>query len=122
MERGRAAASTGDVIVHGPIRLYLVAGHVEVDGARVDLQPKQFHLLAYLMRNPGRAIANEEFWTHVFGYRHALCGSHVRRQIMELRRRLGSAGALIRTARSGYLLADALGDRHASLVMPLLRE
>jgi len=111
MDRGRAAASTADVVVHGPIRLDLVAGHVEVDGARVDLQPKQFYLLAYLMRNPARPIANEEFWTRVFRYQHALCGSHVRRQIMELRRRLGAAGTLIRTARSGYFLADSLEER-----------
>jgi two-component system, OmpR family, response regulator len=122
MERGRAAASTADVVVHGPIHLHLVAGYAEVDGVRIELQPKQFHLLAYLMRNAERPIASEEFWTHVFGYRHALCGSHVRRQIMELRRRLGSAGALIRTARSGYFLADSPGDGRASLAAPVLRE
>ena len=107
MEQGQRLADKNDVLEHGPIRLHLVSGHAQVDDLSVELQPKQFHLLAYLIRNADRAIPTDELWRNVFRCQNALGGSHVRRQIMELRRRLGSAGVLIQTARAGYRLSSS---------------
>jgi DNA-binding response OmpR family regulator len=113
MESGQVVVNSADVLVHGAIRLHLVSGHAEVAGVPVDLQPKQFHLLAYLIHHSGRPITSAELWSNVFRCRCALRGSHVRRQIMELRRRLGPAAVLLQTARSGYVLlspADAAAE------------
>lgn len=104
MDHGDSSLVAHDGANFGPIRLDLVAGYAEVAGSSVELQPKQFHLLAYLLQNAGRPVPSSELWQAVFRCRSPLCGSHVRRQIMELRRRLGSAGEMIRTTRAGYIL------------------
>ena len=106
MDDPKALPAAEGMIAHGPIRVDLMTGYVEVDGSAVDLQPKQFYLLAYLIQRAGRAVASQELWASVFRNSRLQQGSHVRRQIMELRRRLGSAGRLIVTTPTGYALSD----------------
>jgi DNA-binding response OmpR family regulator len=92
----------GGVLSYGPIRMNLIEGHVQVEGASVELQPKQFHTLAYLMSCASRDVPIGELIAHVFRTSQAASSSNVRRQIMELRRRLQTAGELIVTTRRGY--------------------
>ena len=40
----------------GPLRVDIARRHVESDGRRLTLQPKEFDLLAYFMRHPRRAL------------------------------------------------------------------
>jgi two-component system OmpR family response regulator len=39
-----------------------------VNGTKVDLQPREFTLLAYLMRNAGRTVTKTMILEHVFDY------------------------------------------------------
>ncbi|MCQ3807360.1 MAG: response regulator transcription factor [Acidimicrobiaceae bacterium] len=41
---------------------------VAVDGAQVKLPLKEFHILALLMRNPGRVVTRDTFIDRVWGY------------------------------------------------------
>jgi DNA-binding winged helix-turn-helix (wHTH) protein len=61
-------------------------------------------VLVCLMQQPGQSVPTRELHARVFRTTRTGSGSHVRRQIMELRRRLGDAGALIATTRTGYCL------------------
>jgi DNA-binding response OmpR family regulator len=38
------------------------------DGATVHLKPKEFELLAYFMRNPGRAVTRDQLLSDIWGF------------------------------------------------------
>jgi len=50
------------------IELNLVTREARVNGAKVELQPREFTLLAYLMRNAGRTVTKTMILEHVFDY------------------------------------------------------
>ena len=78
---------------------------VEVEGAPVELTPKEFDLLHALMAAPGRVLSRESLLQRVWGYARAdeiesrTVDVHVRR----LRAKLGDAGRHIATVKTvGY--------------------
>ena len=78
---------------------------VTVDGAAVELTPKEFALLHALMASAGRVLSREFLLNRVWGYARAdevesrTVDVHVRR----LRAKLGDAGRHIATVKSiGY--------------------
>jgi two-component system, OmpR family, response regulator len=76
-------------------------------GARLDLQPREFQLLEYLMRNAGRVVTRtmllERVWEFHFDPRTNIVETHISRLRAKLDR--GRAVALIHTVRgSGYML------------------
>ena len=96
-------------------QLVLRAGDLEMDRVRrqvrradrpIDLQPQEFNLLEYLLRNPGRIVTRrmllENVWNLHFDPRTNVVETHMSR----LRSKLGHDGAeLIQTIRStGYIL------------------
>ena len=50
------------------IELNLVTREARVNGAKVELQPREFTLLGYLMRNAGRTVTKTMILEHVFDY------------------------------------------------------
>ena len=65
-------APEGDELVEGPVRIDIAARRVWVDGSEVALSPKEFDLLALLMRSAGTVVTRErimeEVWDeHWFG-------------------------------------------------------
>jgi len=50
------------------IELDLVTREARVEGEKVDLQPREFTLLAYLMRHAGRTVTKTMILEHVFDY------------------------------------------------------
>ena len=52
----------------GPLSLDLLTRDVLRDGERIDLQPREFALLEYLMRNPGRVLSKTLILEHVWDY------------------------------------------------------
>lgn len=89
---------------HGALHIRLLEGSCFIGGMRVWLQPKQFFLLACLMASRGEPVSGEQLWTNVFGTARHNTGSHLRRQIMELRRRLTPFSVSIDTTAKGYRL------------------
>lgn len=52
----------------GDIRLDLLSREVERAGQKLDLQPREFALLEYLMRHAGKVVSKTMIIEHVWGY------------------------------------------------------
>lgn len=80
------------------------AGHVVlIDGASIDLTPKEFELLVYLTNNNGIALTREQILNSVWDYDYFGDVRTVDTHIKKLRVKLGSKGEFIQTVRGlGY--------------------
>jgi two-component system, OmpR family, response regulator ResD len=70
------------VVVSGALSVDLGARTATRDGRAISLRAREFELLAFLMRNRGRAFTREELLEHVWGYAYgdtATVTVHVRR-------------------------------------------
>ena len=78
-----------------------------VDGTELDLPPKQFAILLYLMRHPGWTVSRETLLDRVWGMDYFGSDRVVDTHIKKLRKALGAAGKQIRTVISrGYQLTE----------------
>ena len=59
---------TGATLKVGVITLDSLTRSVTQNGRRVDLSPREFALLEYLMRNPGRVVSKTMILSHVWEY------------------------------------------------------
>jgi two-component system, OmpR family, response regulator len=50
------------------LSLDLLTRKVERDGQMIELRPREFSLLEYLMRNPGKVLSKTMILSHVWGY------------------------------------------------------
>jgi DNA-binding response OmpR family regulator len=55
-------------IVAGPLRVDLAGRRVHCRGVEMELQPKQFDLLTYLVRNRGTVLTRDQLLHNVWGY------------------------------------------------------
>ncbi|BAF60012.1 MAG: response regulator transcription factor [Pelotomaculum sp.] len=62
---------------------------VYVDGVKVDLTPKEFELLRFLARQPGRVFSREQLLEQVWGYDYAGDSRTVDVHIRHIRQKLG---------------------------------
>jgi DNA-binding response OmpR family regulator len=82
-------------------------------GAALDLTAKEFALLEYMMRNPGRLITREMVLDHLWDYRQPIVSNVVDVYIRRLRRKVDDPHPtkLIETVRgAGYRLRAAKQD------------
>ncbi|MCL4535421.1 MAG: response regulator transcription factor [Bacteroidetes bacterium] len=70
---------------------------VRVDGHAVELTPKEFDLLAFLVRNAGRAFGRDYLLEKVWGYEYSGFDRTVDTHILRLRKKLGQIGDHIET-------------------------
>ena len=80
---------------------------VERAGRTLELTPREFRLLAYLMRHPGRVLTKDQILEQVWGDDSDASPGVVELYIHYLRQKVdrASAGPLIRTVRGvGYCL------------------
>lgn len=78
-------------------------------GKTIDLSPREFALLEFLMRNEGRAVTRTQILDHVWGYDYSPDSNLVDVYVTYLRRKVdrGHERKLIRTVRgAGYALED----------------
>jgi DNA-binding response OmpR family regulator len=65
----RSAGTTEPTrLVVGDLTLDLLSRKVERGGKPIDLRPREFALLEYLMRHPGRVLSKTMILSHVWGY------------------------------------------------------
>jgi two-component system OmpR family response regulator len=79
-------------------------------GRKIDLQPLEFSLLAYLMRNAGRVVSKTMIMEHVWDYYFDPQTNVVESRIYKLREKIDKpyAAKLIHTVRGvGYVLKEA---------------
>ena len=76
---------------------------VTVDGVRVDMSPKEYDLLFYMIRNRGLALSREKLITSVWGYDYYGDDRTLDTHVKLLRKSLGKYSELIVTLRGvGY--------------------
>lgn len=72
-----------DRVRHGGLSIDVAARQVEIDGRAVALTAKEFDLLAYFARHPGRVYTRAQLLDEVWGYGHAgyehTVNSHINR-------------------------------------------
>lgn len=94
--------SEEELLALGDVVLRRSAREVEVAGEVVELRPKEFDLLAFLMQNRGAVLSRDMLLERVWGYDYAGGTRTVDVHVAQLRRKLGRPD-LIRTMRgSGY--------------------
>ncbi len=91
------AEPTPPILSAGPLRIDLGQHAVELDGSPIELTPKEFDLLALLIRNPGRAFSRDYLIEKVWDYEAGGFDRTVDTHILRLRRKLGPLGDRIET-------------------------
>lgn len=79
------------------------------NGTTIELSPKEFSLLEFLMRNQGRVVTRMQILDHLWGYDFATDSNLVDVYVAYLRRKVdkGQSHKLIRTVRGvGYALGE----------------
>jgi len=66
--RRSGGASEPTRLTVGDLTLDLLSRRVERAGKPLDLRPREFALLEYLMRHPGRVLSKTMILSHVWGY------------------------------------------------------
>ena len=99
----RAPQARPPVLAAGDVRLDPATREVTVADAQVSLTPREFGLLEYLLRRPGRVITKVEILDHVWDPASAVNPNVVEVYVGYLRRKLGRQ--LVETVRgAGYRL------------------
>ena len=96
-------------LVVGEVALNLITREVVRAGQKIDLQPLEFSLLEYLMRNAGRVVSKTMIMEHVWDYHFDPLTNVVESRIYKLREKLdkGFSGKMIHTVRGvGYVLKE----------------
>jgi phosphate regulon transcriptional regulator PhoB len=102
----RAHPSRGPQAIEvGPLRIDPAAHEAAFRGRRLTLTPREFELLAFLARHPGRVHSREELLRKVWGYDYVGETRTVDVHVRRLRVKLGERHRVIETvAGSGYKL------------------
>jgi len=91
------------------LEMNLVTHETTRGGRRLDLTPREFQLLAYLLRNAGRVVSKTMIMEHVWDYNFDPMTNVVEARICKLREKVDRDGAvkLIHTLRGfGYVVRD----------------
>ncbi len=105
--RRSAGTSEPTRLVVGDLSLDLLSREVERAGRPIDLRPREFSLLEYLMRHPGRVLSKTMILSHVWGYSFDPGTNVVDVLVSRLRDQVdeGFATKMIHTVRgAGYVL------------------
>ena len=95
---GRAAAPIAQL---GKLSINELRREVLVEGAPVDLTPKEYELLVYFKNNRAIALSRESILNAVWGYDYFGDLRTVDTHVKKLRAKLGECGSMIETVR-GY--------------------
>jgi two-component system OmpR family response regulator len=99
----RPAVPRPAVLTAGEVSLDPASREVRVGDRLVALTPREFVLLEYLIRNPGRAVSKEELIDHVWDSADGVAVNAVEVYIGYLRRKLGTE-TLMTVRGAGYRL------------------
>ena len=103
LNRVRQAPAAGEVFDNGRLKVDFAARLVYVDGERVDLSPKEYELLFYMVKNRGLALSREKLLNEVWGYDFYGDNRTLDTHIKLLRKSLGACSDSIVTLRGmGY--------------------
>ena len=103
----RRALPSGEItrLVEGELELDLLARRVTWTGKRIDLQPREFRLLEYLVRHRGQVVTRSMLLEGVWDYHFDPGTNVIDVHVSRLRKKLdeGGAGNIVQTVRgTGY--------------------
>lgn len=99
---------TREVAQIGGLTVDFTARMVLVDGMNVELSPKEYDLLFYMVRNKGIALSREKLITQVWGYDFFGDDRTLDTHIKLLRKQLGQyAGCIVTLRGVGYRFENA---------------
>lgn len=103
LKRSGAKSESREVVDIGDLRVDFTARRVTLEGKPLDLSPKEYDLLFYLVRNRGIALAREKLLSEICGYDFFGDDRTLDTHIKLLRRQLGPYADRITTLRGvGY--------------------
>ena len=103
LKRSGAKSESREVVDIGDLRVDFTARRVTLEGKPLDLSPKEYDLLFYLVRNRGIALTREKLLSEIWGYDFFGDDRTLDTHIKLLRRQLGPYADHITTLRGvGY--------------------
>ena len=84
----RQASAAGEHLVAGDLEIDVAGHRVTKAGAPVSLTPREFDLLAFLVRHRGHVLSAERLLQQVWGYDHAIDAGTVAVHVRGLREKL----------------------------------
>lgn len=106
LKRAKGLVASSELVC-GEIRLNPTTFSVSVSCETVELPPKQYALLKYLMENPDRVLDREQLLIHIWGYDYEGNERVVDNHIKKLRQALGASGSQIKTViTKGYKISS----------------
>ena len=101
--RSRAEEGAVDIFRYEGLEINFTARTVSIDGKRIEMSPKEYELLFYLVRNKNIALERERLITEVWGYDYYGDDRTLDTHIKLLRNSLGEYRKLLVTLRGvGY--------------------
>jgi two-component system, OmpR family, response regulator len=107
--RRNSGVSEPTSLTFSELSMDLLSREVAREGEEIDLQPREFALLEYLMRNQGRVVSKTMIMEHVWNYNFDPQTNVVEARICRLRDKVdkGFGKKLIHTIRGvGYVLKE----------------
>jgi two-component system OmpR family response regulator len=92
----------------GDLSLDLVTREVTLGGEKIELQPREFALLEYLMRHPNRPVTKTMILEHIFDFSFDPQTNVVDVLVHRLRSKLDKARAMIHTIRGVGMFSELL--------------
>lgn len=87
--RKAAKAEGGDARLHvGGIVMDILRHEVTIDGGTINLSPKEYKLLKYLMQNAGKMVMHSQLLTELWGKAHVDNIQYLRIYIAQLRQKI----------------------------------
>lgn len=103
VKKGEKNETKHDVYIKDGLAIDFTARKVMIDGVVINLSPKEYDLLAYMVQNRNIALTREKLISEVWGYDYYGDDRTLDTHIKLLRKNLGEYGRLIVTLRGvGY--------------------
>lgn len=97
-----------NIIKFGPIEINKEKYLVHIDGKHVILPKKEFQILSYLAKNPGRVFSREKILSDVWGANVFVVERTIDVHVRKIREKLGKHSGMIETVKGvGYKFIDA---------------
>jgi len=103
----RSQAVRSPKLHFGGLMIDSTARRAQIDGEELDLTPREWAVLEYLVTRPGQVISKEQMLQALCSWDDSLTHNAIEVYISRLRTKLQNAGIRIRTVRGfGYLVED----------------
>ncbi len=103
LRRGKAIETDRDIFIHNGLKIDFTARSVFIDDHEIQLFPREYDLLFYMVKNKGIALTREKLLNKVWGYDYFGNDRTLDTHVKLLRKSLGEYADCIKTLRGvGY--------------------